>query len=99
MWQKVNFQKKCWQCKVTLFVFKDQRINIFIFLDLSRPMVKYVANIHGDEAVTRELLLGLAQHLVWNYGKDQRVTQLLNKTEVEEHKPVFRRELYCLCNV
>ena len=47
-----------------------------------RPMVKYVANIHGDEAVTRELLLALAQHLVWNYGTSQRVTQLLNKTEV-----------------
>ena len=46
-------------------------------------MVKYVANIHGDEAVTRELLLALAQHLVWNYGTNQRVTQLLNKTEVE----------------
>ena len=45
-------------------------------------MVKYVANIHGDEAVTRELLLALAQHLVWNYGTDQRVTQLLNNTEV-----------------
>ena len=45
-------------------------------------MVKYVANIHGDEAVTRELLLALAQHLVWNYGTNQRVTQLLNNTEV-----------------
>ena len=47
-------------------------------------MVKYVANIHGDEAVTRELLLGLAQHLVWNFGTDQRVTHLLNKTEVKD---------------
>ena len=45
-------------------------------------MVKYVANIHGDEAVSRELVLALAQHLVWNYGTNQRVTQLLNKTEV-----------------
>ena len=46
-------------------------------------MVKYVANIHGDEAVSRELLLGLAQYLVWNYGSNQRVTQLLNNTEVK----------------
>ena len=45
-------------------------------------MVKYVANIHGDEAVSRELVLALAQHLVWNYGTNQRVTQLLNNTEV-----------------
>ena len=48
-----------------------------------RPMVKYVANIHGDEAVSRELLLGLAQYLVWNYGSDHRVTRLLNNTEVK----------------
>ena len=45
-------------------------------------MVKYVANIHGDETVTRELLLALAQHLVWNYGVNARVTELLNTTEV-----------------
>ena len=48
-------------------------------------MVKYVGNIHGDEAVTRELLLGLAQYLVWNYGSDQRVTHILNNTEVKEY--------------
>ena len=28
---------------------------------LLKPMVKYVANIHGDEAVGRELLLGLTR--------------------------------------
>ena len=69
---------------------------------LFRPMVKYVGNIHGDEAVTREVLLGLAQeikndniagnifnniglsqYLVLNYGTDERITKLLNKTEVK----------------
>lgn len=28
---------------------------------LLRPQVKYVANIHGDEVVGREVLLGLAR--------------------------------------
>ena len=59
-----------------------------------RPMVKYVANIHGDEAVTRELLLGLAQHLVWNYGTDQRVTHLLNNTEVREQQFIFKMKFF-----
>ena len=27
-----------------------------------KPMVKYVANIHGDEVVGRELLIGLARY-------------------------------------
>ena len=68
-------------------------------------MVKYVGNIHGDEAVTRELLLGLAQHLVWNYGTDQRVTHLLNNTEVQEQQFIFITKvpafaLWCtLCSI
>ena len=28
---------------------------------LLKPMVKYVANIHGDEAVGREMLIGLSR--------------------------------------
>ena len=60
-------------------------------------MVKYVANIHGDEAVTREILLGLAQHLVWNYGTNRRVTRLLNETEVKELYLLSNFGLWCNC--
>ena len=60
-------------------------------------MVKYVANIHGDEAVTREILLGLAQHLVWNYGTNRRVTRLLNETEVKEFDLLSNFGLWCNC--
>ena len=49
---------------------------------LLRPMVKYVGNMHGNELVGREILLALAEHLVLNYGVDERVTRLLNSTEV-----------------
>jgi carboxypeptidase D len=49
---------------------------------LLRPMVKYVANMHGDESVGRENLLGLATYLVHNYGKDDRVTKLVDTTEI-----------------
>lgn len=49
---------------------------------LYEPMVKYVANMHGDEAVGRELLVYLAQHLLHNYGKDERITKLVNNTDI-----------------
>ena len=47
-----------------------------------RPMVKYVGNMHGDETVGREVLLALAEYLVRNYGVVDRVTKLLDSTEV-----------------
>ncbi|XP_033217593.1 carboxypeptidase D-like isoform X2 [Belonocnema kinseyi] len=50
--------------------------------DLGEPMVKYVANMHGDESVGRELLIYLAQYLLHNYGKDRRVSKLVNRTDI-----------------
>ena len=47
-----------------------------------RPMVKYIGNMHGNELVGREILIALAEYLVHNYGVDDRVTRLLNSTEV-----------------
>lgn len=49
---------------------------------LGEPMVKYVANMHGDESVGRELMVFLAKYLLYNYGKDQRVTRLVNNTDI-----------------
>ncbi|KAJ8675417.1 hypothetical protein QAD02_011203 [Eretmocerus hayati] len=49
---------------------------------LLKPMVKYVANMHGDEPVGRELMIYLAQYLLYNYGKDPRVTRLVNNTDI-----------------
>lgn len=47
-----------------------------------RPSVKYVANMHGDESIGRQLMIYLAQYLLANYGKDDRVTKLLNTTDI-----------------
>ncbi|KAL2736992.1 carboxypeptidase D [Vespula squamosa] len=49
---------------------------------LGKPMVKYVANMHGDESVGRELLVYLSQYLLHNYGKDERITRLVNRTDI-----------------
>lgn len=47
-----------------------------------RPMFKYVANMHGDEAIGRELVIQLAHYLLYNYGKNDRVTRLVNSTDI-----------------
>ena len=55
---------------------------MILLLQQHRPMVKYVGNMHGDETVGREILLALAEYLVKNYGIVDRVTDLLDSTEV-----------------
>ena len=49
---------------------------------LLMPMVKYVANMHGDETIGRELLIYLAEYLLHNYGRVEEVTRLLNTTDI-----------------
>nr|CRZ22282.1 BMA-CPD-2 [Brugia malayi] len=46
------------------------------------PEFKYVANIHGNEISGRELLLCLANILVINYGKNEVLTRLVNRTRI-----------------
>nr|CAH7712255.1 unnamed protein product [Callosobruchus chinensis] len=49
---------------------------------LLTPMFKYVANMHGDEAIGRQLMVYLAEYLIYNYGKVDRVTRLVNSTDI-----------------
>lgn len=49
---------------------------------LLTPMFKYVANMHGDEAIGRQLMVYLARYLLANYGKDERVTKLVDTTDI-----------------
>lgn len=38
--------------------------------------------MHGDEALGRQMLLYLSQYLLENYGVDQRITRLVDETEI-----------------
>lgn len=49
---------------------------------IGKPDVKYVANIHGNEAVGRELMLHLIQYLVQNYNTDPYIKWLLDNTRI-----------------
>lgn len=49
---------------------------------IGKPDVKYVANIHGNEPVGRELLLHLVQYFVTSYNTDQYVKWLLDNTRI-----------------
>jgi len=46
------------------------------------PEFKYVANMHGDETVGRELSLYLIEWLVEGYGNIPRATNLINNTAI-----------------
>uniref|UniRef100_W5LKU9 Carboxypeptidase D, b n=1 Tax=Astyanax mexicanus TaxID=7994 RepID=W5LKU9_ASTMX len=47
-----------------------------------RPRVKYVGNMHGDETVSRQVLVYLAEYLLTRYGAEPRVTELVDSTDI-----------------
>uniref|UniRef100_A0A8D9DVC0 Carboxypeptidase M n=1 Tax=Cacopsylla melanoneura TaxID=428564 RepID=A0A8D9DVC0_9HEMI len=49
---------------------------------IGKPDVKYVANMHGNEAVGRELMLHLIQYFVNNYNTDPYIKWLLDNTRI-----------------
>ncbi|XP_025832319.1 carboxypeptidase M isoform X2 [Agrilus planipennis] len=49
---------------------------------IGKPDVKYIGNIHGNEAVSRELLLQLIYYLVTSYSTDSYAQWLLDNTRI-----------------
>ncbi|CAN9511599.1 unnamed protein product [Ophioblennius macclurei] len=47
-----------------------------------RPKFKYVGNMHGDETVSRQVLVYLLEYLLDRYGQDPRVTDLVDRTDI-----------------
>ena len=46
------------------------------------PEFRYVGGLHGNEAVGKEMLLLMIQHLCLSYGKDDLVTRLVDSTRI-----------------
>ena len=49
---------------------------------IMRPRVKWVANMHGDEAVGRELTFQFAQYLTQNYETNSTVSDFLSRIDL-----------------
>ncbi len=48
----------------------------------NRPEFKYIANMHGDEIIGREMMVLLIEDLLSNYGKDAFITNLVDTTQI-----------------
>ncbi|CAH0564074.1 unnamed protein product [Brassicogethes aeneus] len=49
---------------------------------IGKPDVKYIGNIHGNEAVSRELMLHLIHYLTTSYSTDPYIRWLLDNTRI-----------------
>jgi hypothetical protein len=47
-----------------------------------KPKFLYIANMHGDEVIGRELAILFLHQLAEGYGHDQRITKLLDNAEI-----------------
>lgn len=49
---------------------------------LGTPNIKFVGNIHGNEAVGREMILHMIEYLVTNYKSNSTITRLIDTTRI-----------------
>ncbi|KAJ7995758.1 hypothetical protein DPEC_G00247910 [Dallia pectoralis] len=65
--------RELWVMRIT----KDPDIEV-----PGKPRCKYVGNMHGDETVSRQILIYLVEYLLTSYGEDTRITDLVTSTDM-----------------
>ena len=50
--------------------------------EVGEPKFKYVGNMHGNEVISRQVLIYLVQYLLENYQTDDTVTRLVNTVDI-----------------
>ncbi len=58
------------------------KISKNVEIDEVEPEFKYIANMHGDEITGREVSMRFIGDILENYGKDERITKLIDNTEI-----------------
>lgn len=58
------------------------KISDHVEIDEQEPEFKYISSMHGNEITGREMLLRLLKDMLESYGKDPRITKIIDNTEV-----------------
>jgi hypothetical protein len=58
------------------------KISDNVEIDEVEPEFKYISSMHGNEITGRELTQFLIKDIIESYGKDARITKLVNNTEI-----------------
>jgi len=58
------------------------KISDNVSVEEAEPEFKYISTMHGDEVVGKEMMIELIRLLLFEYGTTQRITDLVNNTEI-----------------
>lgn len=58
------------------------KISDNVEVDEVEPEFKYISSMHGDEITGRELTTFMIEEIAEKYGKDPKITELVNNTEI-----------------
>jgi hypothetical protein len=58
------------------------KISDSVQFERGKPQFLYTSSIHGDETTGYVLMMHLIDYLLSNYGTDQRITDMVNNTEI-----------------